>query len=718
MTKANSIAKPTFLWQGVFILLPVTVLAVVGLVSLRLDERAAETEARGRAAGNAPALARAMRGPVEDELNRFLTVQADWMNGLRLAGQSATNGAFPDAYTRAEIDKWERDYPGLRLADLVSPRGGVLADGRRLQPPDLAVVPSPPKWFLELSPEQKAHWDHFRSATDPAEIKAARQTLVADELSMDARWAFTYATLPPEEAIVRSGSVVAESGISFRAIACYRLLTATNAVLSDSLLTAIWREATENPGFIAPKLIELAENLANTDATVREKVSRIRRYREGQARARAWMDTIQLPAEVTGRPALLPLMRWTTGPAAKALAFLRPRSFENPGDDFKGAPQTPPTPRMSIPLTPKSVGPGYSVSLVPRAVIEAVFRKALTENNLLVPGFARAVVMIGHEPVTTRGAADAPNADAKLGTAVQEFGRDTDLESGTFELALYLTSREQMLAPEQRRARIFGALILGAVLAALAGWLAAWRAFHRQLHLNDLKSNFVSGVSHELRAPIASVRLLAENLASGKVSEPDKLREYFHFIVQECRRLSSLIENVLDFSRIEQGRKQYDFEPTDLGALTQTTVKLMEPYAAEKGVRLEIASQSSAPAGVELSMDGRAIQQALVNLIDNAIKHSAKGESVIVGLEIEPAARIVRLHVSDHGPGIPAAERERIFERFYRLGSELRRETRGVGIGLSIVKHIVEAHGGRVVVISEPGKGSRFTLELPPGERK
>jgi signal transduction histidine kinase len=141
---------------------------------------------------------------------------------------------------------------------------------------------------------------------------------------------------------------------------------------------------------------------------------------------------------------------------------------------------------------------------------------------------------------------------------------------------------------------------------------------------------------------------------------------------------------------------------------------------------------------LELNLDGRAIQQALVNLIDNAIKHSPKGETVSVELKAggetsniqpptpnielsdseraasrNPQPSTLNLSVSDHGPGIPASEHEKIFERFYRLGSELRRETQGVGIGLSIVKHVVEAHGGRVRVECEVGKGSRFTIELP-----
>jgi two-component system sensor histidine kinase ResE len=139
----------------------------------------------------------------------------------------------------------------------------------------------------------------------------------------------------------------------------------------------------------------------------------------------------------------------------------------------------------------------------------------------------------------------------------------------------------------------------------------------------------------------------------------------------------------------------------------------MEPYAAEKGVVLRLEAMDSPV--IQTEADGRALQQALVNLIDNAVKHSPKGETVSVGIELKNGgdAPAVRLFVADHGPGIPRGEHERIFERFYRLGSELRRETQGVGIGLSVVKHIVDAHHGRVIVQSAPGQGSRFTIELP-----
>jgi signal transduction histidine kinase len=234
---------------------------------------------------------------------------------------------------------------------------------------------------------------------------------------------------------------------------------------------------------------------------------------------------------------------------------------------------------------------------------------------------------------------------------------------------------------------------------------------------------------------------MAESLERGKVAEAQQQREYYRFIVQECRRLSALIENVLDFSRIEQGRKQYDFEPTDLVALTRQTAKLMETYAAERGVKLvlRLPNPQLSTLNPQPSADGKTLQQALVNLIDNALKHSPKGKTVTVGLEVRSAecgmqngepstpspdprpsslAPSIHLWVEDHGEGIPPSEQEKIFERFYRRGSELRRQTQGVGIGLSIVKHIVEAHGGRVLVRSAPGQGSRFTIELPLNHNK
>lgn len=273
----------------------------------------------------------------------------------------------------------------------------------------------------------------------------------------------------------------------------------------------------------------------------------------------------------------------------------------------------------------------------------------------------------------------------------------------------FLTDPGKLYAQHERQVRWFIGVIAAAAITALIGLWVARRAFLKQQAVNRMKSNFVSSVSHELRAPIASIRLMAERLRAGKVEEKEKRNEYFGFIEQESRRLATLVENVLDFSRIEDGRKVYNFKKTDIEQLAVETVQLMEPHAAEKKVTLETEFR---PPLLAPSIDPMEVQQALINLIDNAIKYSPEDKTITVGLANGNPGKF-KLWVQDHGPGIPREEQQKIFQRFYRVGSELERETQGVGIGLAIVRHTAEAHGGSVTLDSSPQTGSRFTIELP-----
>jgi len=293
------------------------------------------------------------------------------------------------------------------------------------------------------------------------------------------------------------------------------------------------------------------------------------------------------------------------------------------------------------------------------------------------------------------------------------------LQRPGFTVFVHLSSEPALYAGYWRLVWWVAGIIGGALGIALLGLWLIRRTLHRERRLGELKSQFVSSVSHELRAPIGSLRLMAEGLASGKVSGA-AADEFHRLMAGEGARLSSLIENVLDFARIEQGRKEYHLAETDVAALVQDAVKLMQPHAEARGLKITCECE---PLPFIPKVDAGAFQQALINLLDNAVKFTSPAarsdksdlsdlSAIRITLAADPSRDTWFLTVTDHGAGIPAEEHTRIFERFYRLGNELRRETTGTGIGLALVKHIVEGHGGTVRVRSELGKGSEFKMEF------
>jgi len=251
-------------------------------------------------------------------------------------------------------------------------------------------------------------------------------------------------------------------------------------------------------------------------------------------------------------------------------------------------------------------------------------------------------------------------------------------------------------------------LALGGLSLLLAGGIAlTYRNVSREMAVARLKSDFVSNVSHELRTPLSLIRLYAETLEMGRLNSREKYQEYYCIIRKESERLSALINNILDFSRIEAGRKEYDFRETDLRELVRNTLDSYRYQIEQHGFAYEERIDEVPP----LRVDREAMARSLLNLVNNALKYSQDRKYIGVHLYRENGS--VKLEVIDHGIGIPHQEQHKIFEKFYRVGDPLVHNTKGSGLGLSLVRHIVQAHGGEVLVDSAPGEGSKFTIALP-----
>jgi len=245
-----------------------------------------------------------------------------------------------------------------------------------------------------------------------------------------------------------------------------------------------------------------------------------------------------------------------------------------------------------------------------------------------------------------------------------------------------------------------------------AGLYLVYSNVRREVHLARLKSDFVANVSHELKTPLALIRLFAETLELGRVPSEEKAHQYYRVINKESHRLTQLINNILDFSRIEAGRKEYRFAPTDVARVVREVIESYRFQIEQQGFALKVEVDEDLP---HVPADEEALGQALINLVNNAIKYSRESKTIDIEVRRE-GSKAVLVSVTDTGIGIPRGEQKKIFEKFFRGEDSLVHETKGSGLGLALVRHIMEAHGGQVEVESTPGKGSTFTLVLPVGK--
>jgi signal transduction histidine kinase len=255
---------------------------------------------------------------------------------------------------------------------------------------------------------------------------------------------------------------------------------------------------------------------------------------------------------------------------------------------------------------------------------------------------------------------------------------------------------------------LFLYIFIAIVIILAFGLFFTLQTVNNELHLSKMKSYFISTVSHEFKSPLTSIRQMAEMLVRDRVPSAERQRKYYTSILKQSERLSHLIDNILDFSKMEEGYKLFHFEKADIIPVLKDAVESFQQNIADKGFHINLAIPEPLP---DVVFDREAMEQVIHNLLDNACKYSGDSREIEVDL-LSKGNKIV-ISIRDYGIGIKKEDYDKIFSRFYRAGDELTQTVKGSGIGLTIVKQIVEAHNGTIDVESEVGKGSKVTVRLP-----
>jgi signal transduction histidine kinase len=330
-----------------------------------------------------------------------------------------------------------------------------------------------------------------------------------------------------------------------------------------------------------------------------------------------------------------------------------------------------------------------------------------TRGVLIQPPQLPAAGRMFCEAVDSEGHVVAGSRD-RSGRAVIRTAADSQLP-----WTLYVTAPQPPPlsgVPANERFLLFGMGVMALFL--IAGTYFTARAIRGEIEVSRMQSDFVSAVSHEFRSPLTSIRQLSEILALGRAPTEERRQLYYETLVRETSRLQRLVEALLNFGRMEAGKRPYHFEELDARALVERVAAEFQQHIDETGRKIELAGPDCQ---LPVEADPEALAVALRNLIDNALKYSPNEPSVWVEWAIENGQ--VAIRVRDRGMGIKAEERKAIFRKFVRGSAAASGNVRGSGVGLAMVLHIIDAHHGDILVNSEPGSGTTFTVLLPALEK-
>jgi signal transduction histidine kinase len=300
------------------------------------------------------------------------------------------------------------------------------------------------------------------------------------------------------------------------------------------------------------------------------------------------------------------------------------------------------------------------------------------------------------------------NSSAEPATATEFFEDNFP----PWRIEIFRSGGEALGALDIKRSFYFWTIIT-LIVVLISGAVLISRTIAQEMAVLKLKSDFVSSVSHEFKSPLTSIKSLAERLRDGKVKDSERMKQYFSVITQDADRLTRLVKNILDFSKIEEGKREYEFVETDLGQLVTQQIESFKRSEYAKGLEIQTRISGDIP---HLNLDKEAFTQGLNNLLDNAVKFSSDRKEIEVVLKKDDTN--VFIEVKDRGIGIPPNELDKIFDKFYQGRNEVRKSAKGTGLGLTLVKHTVEAHGGRIEVESRVGEGSTFSIILPVQRQK